>query len=61
VANVQAEWVIELNCECPSCKKDVDLTVTDDFWDGLQPAEDRKDMEAVCPECGHEFIVDCVY
>ena len=59
--NVKAEWVIELNAECPSCRTEVDLTITDDFWCRIEPAQDRKNFVVDCPECGHEFTVDCVY
>ena len=63
VRRVTACWVVELNCECPKCAEDVDLLMDPDFWDGrkLEIAESRKGLEVVCPECGHEFEVDCEY
>jgi endogenous inhibitor of DNA gyrase (YacG/DUF329 family) len=63
---ILATWSLSLDCECPKCGKDVDLLRTDDFWDsGLQACEtctDRSnDLEVSCPECGHEFVVECEY
>jgi len=65
MAEVIATWHASLNCDCPGCGEYVDLMSYSDFWDGrsLQIAEhdtDRsRDVEVVCPECGHEFKVDC--
>lgn len=62
-----ATWSISLNCVCPECKEDVDLTDHDDFWadSHLQPCEHgtplADDYDAVCPECGAEFSVKCEY
>ena len=62
-----ATWRVELDCECPACKQYVDLLDYTDFWDGrtLDIAESEtarsQDMEVVCPECGHDFTVDCYY
>lgn len=62
--NTIATWSIELNCTCPSCKKYVDLLDYPDFWDGrrVEAGENRTEksinFEAVCPECGHEFLAD---
>ena len=65
VRRVQAGWCVELNCECPNpnCGEWVNLLDEVDFWDGrtLEIAEDRKGLEVVCPKCGHEFEVDCVF
>jgi hypothetical protein len=65
---IKASWCIELNCNCPKCEQYVDLTNAPDFRDGLrdmQPGEHdtprTTDMEVICPECGHEFNVDCEY
>lgn len=59
----QAQWSASLDCDCPACFKHVDLMEDPDFWDGrtLEIAEPRKGLEVVCPECGHEFEVDCVW
>ena len=58
-----ATWVVELNCECPSCGKYVNLLDYVDFWDGreLEIAEPCVVDEVVCPECGHEFDVIAEY
>jgi len=62
-----ATWHVSLNCECPKCAKYVDLLEYADFWDGrtLELAEHGTDtsrgVEVVCPNCGHEFEVDCEY
>jgi len=67
VAAVTATWVVELNCTCPKCGEDVDLLDYADFWDGRQldvpeHGTDRsKGVEVMCPDCGHEFAVDCEY
>jgi len=61
----RAQWTIELHADCPACKEYVDLLQYADFWDGrgkeLQTGQNKENVEVVCPECGHEFIVDCVY
>lgn len=59
----QAEWHIDLMVDCPGCKEHVNLTSADDFWLDriIQPCEPRKEFEVICPDCGHEFEVDCVY
>ena len=67
MSDTTATWTVELNCECPECKQYVDLLDYTDFWDGrrLEIAEhgtDRSnDVDVICPECGHEFTVDCYY
>lgn len=65
---VEANWTVELNCECPACKKYVDLLSYPDFWDGrsdfklAEHGTERSDALRVdCPECGAEFIVCCTY
>lgn len=65
---IAAFWSMSLDCECPSCKKDVDLLNLPDFWhhhSGLVACENStersRQLEVVCPECGHEFVVDCQY
>lgn len=67
MAEIKATWVVELNCTCPECRKYVDLTDCSDFFHGNPPkigehgTERTTNMEASCPECGHEFLVDCLY
>jgi len=63
-----AVWSMSLDCECPSCKEDVDLLRYPDFWSGRgdmiaceNGTERSRNLEVVCPECGHEFVVDCQY
>jgi hypothetical protein len=64
---IEATWQIELNCDCPSCKKYVNLIDTPDFWDGCNldigehDTENSNGVEVLCPECGYEFTVCCVY
>jgi len=60
--------LLRLDCECPSCKEDVDLLRYPDFWSGRgdmiaceNGTERSRNLEVVCPECGHEFVVDCQY
>jgi len=67
-APVTATWSIELNCDCPKCDNFVDLLDYPDFWEGRHQmlvgehdTERTRDMEVLCPECGHEFTVDCKY
>lgn len=65
--NVSAVWTVELRCDCPKCGQWVDLLDFTDFWEGrkLEIAENgtdnSQDVEVDCPECGHEFKVDCEY
>jgi uncharacterized protein (DUF983 family) len=67
MTNVTAIWTVELNCTCPACNELVDLLDYPDFWDGrkLDIAENGTDrsrgVEVLCPECDHEFTVDCEY
>lgn len=64
---IQASWTIELNCTCPKCNEYVDLLTHVDFWDGRKldicenMTERSSDIEVVCPECHHNFNVECVY
>lgn len=57
----RAVWTLELNCECPKCEKEVDVVDTPDLFDRFMPCESKKDVGVVCPECGHEFVVETVY
>ena len=59
-----ATWNASLDCECPNCKEDVDLMEEVDFWDGrgdLEIAQSVEGLQVICPKCGHEFEVDCVW
>ena len=63
-----ATWNVSLNCECPKCKEYIDLMEAPNFWDGHSSleisehgTETSKGVEVVCPECQHEFTVDCEY
>lgn len=67
MANPTAQWSLSLNTDCPSCDEWVDLLDYSDFWDGRKLAicengtDLSRDVEVVCPECGHEFNVDLEY
>lgn len=68
MTNPIATWDISLRVDCPECKEYVDLLNAPDFWEGKRglPAGEwgtprTTDMEVVCPDCGHEFRVDCEY
>lgn len=64
---VIATWIVELNCECPNCNGDVDLTDYPDFWIESEfeiaehGTENSRDVKVVCPKCAHEFKVDLEY
>lgn len=68
---IEANWAVSLDCVCPWCQKDVDLLAYPDFWDGRggpnpfligEHGTERADhLEVVCPECGLEFEVTCVW
>lgn len=61
---IYADWDISLNCECPKCKKYVNLLDYVDFWDcrdDLDIGETKSDVDVVCPECHHEFNVEAQY
>lgn len=64
---ITATWRIELLCDCPACSSYVDLLNAPDFWDGrnFQVGEhDTKrtqNVDVVCPDCGHEMLVDLEY
>ena len=63
MANVTAQWTVELNCDCPCCGEFVNLLDYVDFWDGknMSVGEDKKGVSAHCPKCDHDFDVDCEY
>lgn len=66
-SSIQAQWVVELNCDCPKCGEFVNLLDAPDFWDGRRleipeyDTENSDNLEVVCPECYHEFEVCCVW
>ena len=63
----KATWIVELNTDCPNCKEYVNLLDYVDFWDGrkLKVAEHgterSENVDVICPECSHVFIVDLEY
>jgi RecJ-like exonuclease len=59
--NTQAVWSISLDTTCPHCNEEINLTYDADFLEGLEPLECYKGLCTLCPECCHEFIVDCEY
>ena len=65
--SVDAVWHISLDCDCPKCKKMVDLLEDYEFFDGNNIAIGEHEtpattgMEVVCPKCGHEFTVTCLF
>ena len=67
MVKVTALWRIELNCTCPNCNEYVNLLDCCDFWDGikLEIGENNtyrsRNIEVICPDCDHEFEVDCDY
>lgn len=65
--NIEANWSVSLDCDCPNCKEFVDLLEDPDFWDGRNleipehGTENSDDLEVECPKCGFEFSVYCVW
>ena len=63
----KATWELELNCQCPKCEEHVNLLDEVNFWDyrSLDICEygtDRsRNVDVVCPLCGHDFVVDLEY
>jgi phage FluMu protein Com len=66
-ATVDAQWTVELNCDCPKCKVSVNLLDYPDFWIQRQleipehGTERSDNLEVGCPECDHQFTVCCVW
>ena len=65
-AEVIATWGLSLNCTCPECEQDIDLTEDPDFWDNPVAACEHNtprtdNLEVTCPKCGHGFEVCCEY
>jgi len=65
--SVTATWIVHLDSTCPSCHEIVDLLAASDFWRArsLNITEHgtarSKAVEVTCPQCVHEFKVDCEY
>jgi ribosomal protein S27E len=66
--NRTATWIVALNSQCPGCGDYVNLLDYDDFWDNHprltipeNNTENSRNMDVNCPNCNHEFIVDCDY
>jgi len=67
--NINAFWSFSLDCECPNCKKDLNLddmnyySYVSDLQ--LQVCEqdtiNSSNIEVHCHHCEHDFIVDCKY
>lgn len=64
--NIIATWMVELNCHCPKCGEYVNL-LDYIFWEmnEMQIPESGTDrsrnVEVKCPECSHDFLIDCEY
>ena len=64
---IEACWDISLNCQCPKCKKDIDLLDDGDFWENNRiescehGTEKSRGIDAYCKDCEHEFKVDLAY
>jgi hypothetical protein len=68
MANVTANWSIEINTICPKCENYFDIIGADcEFWIDQHfelaehGTENSKDIETTCPDCKHEFLVDLEY
>ena len=65
--NPTARWILELVTKCPNCEENVDLLAYQDCWDGRtlraceHDTDQSKDVEVVCPDCSHEFLVDLIW
>ena len=63
---IDAQWHVELTCNCPKCGEHVNLLDAQDFWDGHRhldipehDTEQSSNLDVVCPECDHDFEVCC--
>lgn len=64
-----ATWTLSLTCECPHCKEWVDLLDYPDFWDAHSGSLDvcehgtkrSNGVEVTCPQCNHDFKINCEY
>ena len=67
MSEIKATWIVQLNCECPGCKKQVNLLDYADFFEWCEvviaehDTDNSQNMLVVCPECYHEFQVDLDY
>ena len=54
-----ATWYVSLDCDCPHCKKSVDLLDYAEFWQEHPELNlgCKSQIDVVCPECGEEFDV----
>jgi len=67
--NVKARWSFSLDCECPNCKKDLNLDAMNyySYVDALelqiceQDTVKSTNIEVHCHLCNHDFSVDCQY
>jgi len=69
--NIKAIWSFSLDTECPKCGEDFDVNSAGENGTcyiedvRLQVCEqdtyNSKNIEVECPNCKHEFIVDCEY
>lgn len=63
IQRAQAEWVVELNIECPFCKQHFDLIEIGDGESirGIEPGESDRTFDTCCPECGEDFECETIY
>ena len=54
--NVKAKITL-LEVDCPGCKAEVRPMDNDEFWQD-RDVRKLKDVELMCPFCGHEFKAD---
>lgn len=67
--NTPALWNVSLDVECPNCKSEWDLLISevDLFWNDnpIKPMETNtprtKDISIVCYACKHQFKVNLEY
>lgn len=64
--NVKANWVLRLDCSCPTCNGIIDLTVGDSVWSrGIEACEHgtprTKNITVFCPNCCKDFLTDLEY
>jgi ribosomal protein S27AE len=67
-ALIDAQWEVQLNCECPKCGDFVNLLDVHDFWDANRELDipeynttRSNNLDVECPECGCEFEVCCIW
>lgn len=63
--NVTAQWRLELLADCPHCgMRDVNLLSDGDFWHDhkeIEPCQNVKSVNVVCPKCGDAFACSLEY